>query len=403
MVEVIMISDYRILTAPVLKPGVPDCDFKNGETPLTTEQIAHLMTTYNNDYNIIDYDHKYLFDGPWYKRNLGTPIRSWQSTEDITYLDVFDVKQTAPAGSWWLQSKVTDPEAIQKIDELEVNSYSLTTANKSFAERFMELGGLSSKNSYDSEVEELLKEYGMISTKHRTLIKDISDPVGFTVSLTGFPCVGGACFAKKCLTQSQNRGSIGSGGVDEEILTSNKHGSDKMTEETTSNEMKQGMSIEDIKSLFSWFTSIKADEKEEAPVDDKKEEEAPKEEEEAEYVTQDQLNKAFEENNKKLINEVSKIIDEKLKEKDEEKDDDKPEEEKEETADDKKGEGEVSNKNNTDTTEEEVDVSVKHEGQSQQIPDPDPQDQISNKHENETNKILDNLGRDALGNTKIRL
>lgn len=220
-------QDYRIVTAPVLIPGVPDCDYTNGEQPLTTEEIKHLMTSFKK-YNIIDYNHKYMFDGPWHLRRLGEPIDMWQTKEETTYTDRFDVERTTPPGTWYLKTRVTDPEAIKLIDDEILNSYSLTTASRSLADKFLELTrGVSAKSvTYTSkEVTELLRKHGMISSKHRTLLHDVPDPVGFTVSLTEFPCVGGSVFSKNCLTASQHQKDI-------DIKVSNKNGSENMTENT---------------------------------------------------------------------------------------------------------------------------------------------------------------------------
>ena len=37
-----------LLTAPVLIPNARDCDFENGETPLTEEQVKHVVQDGNN-------------------------------------------------------------------------------------------------------------------------------------------------------------------------------------------------------------------------------------------------------------------------------------------------------------------------------------------------------------------
>ena len=68
-------TPYRIVTAPVLIPDVPDCDYDNGETPLTTKQIQHLQASYKN-YQIIDYDHQFCMNGDWYMKKIGTDRKS---------------------------------------------------------------------------------------------------------------------------------------------------------------------------------------------------------------------------------------------------------------------------------------------------------------------------------------
>lgn len=337
------------------------------------------------DHQIIDYNHKYMFDGKWYKRNLGTPTNIWQSTKSNTYTDRFDIERTAPPGTWWQTTKVTDPEAIQLIDDEKLNAYSLTTVNKQFLQKFLQLtqGSVSTKNK--ETLEDLHREYG-ISTKYRTPISKIKEPVAFTVSLTDFPCVGGAVFAKDCLLKSQGRIST----------KSTKEEDDIMTEET--NKTNGGWSMNDVKELFGLFTSIKADNEEKAEPETEK----PEPEQEQEYVTREELNTTLEENNKKLIGEIKDIIDEKIK----------PEEKEEPAKEESEAEeeGNISNKNTEETPEpsigEEPMPQEEPVPQSQQLDDPTPQEEeeaISYKKGTPEYKILQNLGRDALGNTKIRL
>ena len=191
-------TPYRIVTAPVLIPDVPDCDYDNGETPLTTKQIQHLQASYKN-YQIIDYDHQFCMNGDWYMKKIGTPLKSWISSKNTTYTDITGTTRDIPAGTWWLKSKITDHTAIRLIDEGKLTAYSLTTANQIYADKIIDLlnnGHSQSNKSQDAKLNEL-------AVKSRTLIKDIDNPVGFTVSLTAFPCVSNAVFSKQCLFQSQ--------------------------------------------------------------------------------------------------------------------------------------------------------------------------------------------------------
>lgn len=91
-------TNQRIITAPVLIPNTPDCDYTNGEPPLTPKEIKHLQQTYKN-YQIIDYQHKYIIQGPYYKRKIGTPIKSWITTKTHTYTDILNNTQTTPPGT----------------------------------------------------------------------------------------------------------------------------------------------------------------------------------------------------------------------------------------------------------------------------------------------------------------
>ena len=383
-------EDYRIVTAPVLIPGVPDCDYQKGEQPLTPEEIKHLMTSFKK-YQIIDYDHKYMFDGPWHLQRLGEPIDMWQTTQETTYIDRFDNERTTPPGTWYLKTKVTNPTAIKEIDEEKLNSYSLTTASRTLADKFQQIAKekISAKNvTYtDKEVKELLNKHGLISSKHRTLLHEVPDPVGFTVSLTKFPCVGGSVFAKNCLTASQN--------IEEEI--SNKNGSDKMTENTQIENNR--FTVDDFKNLFSFFTSMKSEETKEDPKKGKEgTKPEPTSEGEGDYVTREELDEAFTENNEKLINEISQLIDEKLQEKEENENGEGEEDPKKGKEGTKPGE----QKEQPKTKPGENQVSTK--SQSKQLDDPTPEEEdISYKKGTPEYQILKALGRDSLGNTKIKL
>ena len=327
------------------------------------------MTSFKN-YNIIDYDHNYTLDGKWYMKTLGTPLDIWQSKEETTYLDIFDVKRTVPKGTWWLKSMITDSEAIEEIDNKTLSSYSLTTANKEFADKIMQnITPLSTKSIPIAHMEKLKKEYGM-SLKHRTLIKDIKNPVGFTVSLTGFPCVGGAVFAKKCLETSQQ---------------SNKNQGDNMTEGIN-------LSFDNLKELLSMKS---------------------KKDEETEYVTSEELQEKLDKNNEALTDSIGKMIDDKLSQadaagdKDTDKDDKKGADDK--GTDDKGTDADTGDKG-TDKegaddkgSDADTQTSNKNNPGSKQIPSKNDGEDLSFKKGTKEHTLLSKLGRDGNGFSKIRL
>ncbi len=138
MIFISINSTSRIITAPVLIPDTPDCDYNNGETPLNISQIKNLQSSFKN-YQIIDHDHQFCNNGDWYLKKLGTPIKSWISNKSITFTDVNNTTHTVPSGTWWLKSEITDPQAIQLIDSKQLTAYSLTTANQIYADKIMNL------------------------------------------------------------------------------------------------------------------------------------------------------------------------------------------------------------------------------------------------------------------------
>lgn len=323
------------------------------------------MTSFKN-YNIIDYDHNFTLNGEWYMKNLGTPLKVWQNKEDTTYIDIFDVERTVPGGTWWLQSMITNEEAIQEIDNRTLNSYSLTTANKEFADKFMQkYNPLSTKSIPVDEMQQLLMEYGM-SFKHRTLIKDIKNPVGFTVSLTGFPCVGGAVFAKKCLETSQQ---------------SNKNKGENMTDGIN-------LSFDNLKELLSLKSN-----KDDNDV----------------YVTKEELQETLKSNNESLSETIGNIIDEKLSaQKDDDKKDDgadKGTDKKDDKKDDGKKDDDSQGKDDkgTDNPGDDGQTANKNNPGSKQIDHKDDGDDLSFKKGTPEYKILEGLGRNANGTSKIKL
>lgn len=352
-------TPYRIVTAPVLIPDVPDCDYDNGETPLTTKQIQHLQASYKN-YQIIDYDHQFCMNGDWYMKKIGTPLKSWISSKNTTYTDITGTTRDIPAGTWWLKSKITDHTAIRLIDEGKLTAYSLTTANQIYADKIIDLlnnGHSQSNKSQDAKLNEL-------AVKSRTLIKDIDNPVGFTVSLTAFPCVSNAVFSKQCLFQSQKNNNTNK---EDDIMTENE----KITKYT----------IDDIKSIFSLF-SKKADNinNEETT---KKEETTNKEENSgSKYATKEDITKI---NNR--IDELATKID-KLQKDNKEKTTKKEETKKEE---------------DTSKTSEKNETTANKNIKSKEIPH--THDGINNqsyKHTNPEASLMTSLGRDQYGISKFK-
>lgn len=160
----------RILTAPVLIPNTPDCTYNQGEPVLSEEKVKQLATSFN-DYGIIDYEHQFNRKNMvGYHKQVGSVIDSWLIPEEETIKGLDGVTRTYPKGTWFLSTRITDPEVIKEFDTGKIKGFSSTTVNKTFADS--------------------------VATKSKTLIKDIKNPVVMTVSVTASPCVGGAKFCK---------------------------------------------------------------------------------------------------------------------------------------------------------------------------------------------------------------
>lgn len=304
---------------------------------------------------------------------IGTPLKSWISTKSTTYTDITGTSRNIPAGSWWLKTQITDPAAIKMIDDGKLTAYSLTTANQIYADKIINLlnNGLSQSNK--SQTEELQD----LATKSRTLIKDIDNPVGFTVSLTNFPCVSNAVFAKQCLFESRTNNK------------NNKNEDDIMTDDIKTTKY----TIDDIKSLFNLFSkknektkeeeliSVKAD----STTNSKEEEETKKDEPKSNsnYATKEDITKI---NNRldELAGKIEKLQGNKKESNNSE------EKQKETTNTSNKNKESTANKTNTKLSKE---IPHNHDGINNQ------------SYKNNINPeahLMESLGRDQYGISKFK-
>lgn len=168
-------DDYLFITSPVLVPGEADCDYNRGEKPLTAEEVRKLAYSFM-DYRIIDKEHDYLTT----KKAVATPVESYLTTEPTSWKSVDGQVREYPTGTWMLKSMVTDTTAKRKILAGEYTGTSVTAISKSTADK------LAMKESAGK------------------LIKDIENPVGYTVSLVKEPCVGSAKFCKNKIVNIAN-------------------------------------------------------------------------------------------------------------------------------------------------------------------------------------------------------
>ena len=97
------------LTAPVLIPYAKDCDYENGETPLTPQQIQSFKESYDQ-YGFVDHEHGLTRDG----RKIGEPSKSIILDQDTTFTLYDGTRQTYPMGTWLLTTHITDDEAISE-------------------------------------------------------------------------------------------------------------------------------------------------------------------------------------------------------------------------------------------------------------------------------------------------
>ena len=178
MKSITMNSDGTVnLTAPVMIPGAKDCDWANGEPPLTVEQIREFAKSYEK-YQFIDHEHGLTRDGT----RIGVPVDSFLLTEDTTMTTLNGSMKSYPKGSWFVTSQLTDKDAIDLALNGGYTGYSASVFTKSRADEY--LSALKSEPSTP-----LPCSCKDVSSSGNSLIKDVPDPVVLSVSLVKSPCL----------------------------------------------------------------------------------------------------------------------------------------------------------------------------------------------------------------------
>ena len=165
------------LTAPVMIPGAHDCDYENGEPPLTSEQIRRFAKTYEK-YGFIDHEHGLTRNG----ERIGEPVDSFLLTEDTTMHLIDGSMKSYPRGSWFVTSHITNPEAVQLALGGGYTGYSASVFTKSRADEYLE----ALKSEPTTPMPCSCKD---VSSSGNSLIRDVPDPVVLSVSLVKSPCL----------------------------------------------------------------------------------------------------------------------------------------------------------------------------------------------------------------------
>lgn len=163
-----------LLTAPVLIPYAKDCDYKNGETPLTPEQIRAFKESYDK-YGFVDHEHGLTHDG----RRIGEPSKSQLLDQDTTLTNYDGTNTTYPEGTWLLTTHITDEGAISEAMKGYYTGYSPSILPRESADKY--LAALKTGNDCACK--------NQVSSMGNSLIKDVPDPVVLSVSLTRQPCL----------------------------------------------------------------------------------------------------------------------------------------------------------------------------------------------------------------------
>ena len=162
------------LTAPVLIPYAKDCDYENGETPLTPTQVMAFKESYDQ-YGFVDHEHGLTRDG----RKIGEPSKSIILDQDTTFTLYDGTRQTYPMGTWLLTTHITDDEAISEALKGYYTGYSPSILPRSNADKYL----AALKAGKDCACK------NQVSSMGNSLIRDVPDPVVLSVSLTRQPCL----------------------------------------------------------------------------------------------------------------------------------------------------------------------------------------------------------------------
>jgi len=165
------------LTAPVMIPGAKDCDYANGETPLTEQQIKEFAKSYEH-YGFIDPEHGLTINGV----KAGEPISSFLLSEDTTVTLLNGSMKTYPRGSWFITSHLTNEDAINTALEGGYTGYSVSVFSKERADKYL----AALKENKDTPLPRACKS---INSGGTALIKDVPNPVVLSVSLVKSPCL----------------------------------------------------------------------------------------------------------------------------------------------------------------------------------------------------------------------
>jgi hypothetical protein len=284
-------SDGTInLTAPVMIPGAKDCDWVNGEPPLTVEQIRRFAKTYEK-YQFIDHEHGLTRNGT----RIGVPIDSFLLTEDTTITTLNGSLKSYPRGSWFVTSQLTDPNAISLALNGGYTGYSASVFTRSRADEYLS----ALKSDKTTPMPCSCKD---VSSSGNSLIKDVPDPVVLSVSLVKSPCLHDSefCEVNKGEIMEEDVKSLKSKvlsamGMSEEAevvaLKSQVSSLEEKiaTMETNFQTALKSMQEEFTKTLTEALTPVaeKSEEVEETPEEEPVEEEAEVEEETTEEVEEE--------------------------------------------------------------------------------------------------------------------
>ena len=274
-----------LLTAPVLIPGAKDCDYVNGEIPLTQEQVRAFKESYDK-YGFVDHEHGLTRDG----RKIGEPHNSILLDHDTTFTLYDGTDKTYPVGTWLLTTHLTDDEAISEAMKGYYTGYSPSILPRKNADKY--LAALKAGKECACK--------NTINSSGNALIKDVEDGVVLSVSLTRQPCLHESKFCEMTTMEediSLKSKILNAMGMSEEaeVIALKSEVSDLKAEieamRTTFEESLKSMQDEFKQTLTTALTPVEevevAEKAEEEPVTEEVEEKVEEVEEKVEEAIED--------------------------------------------------------------------------------------------------------------------
>ena len=193
------------LTAPVMVPNAKDCDYHNGEPPLTKQQIKAFKESYDK-YAFVDHEHKLTkapsglsyIDTNFNGKKIGDPSQSKLLDQDTTFTLYDGTSKTYPDGTWMLTTHITDENAIAEAMKGYYTGYSPSVLPRARADMYLEA-------LKAGKTECACKN---INSMGNSLIKDIDDPVVLSVSLTKQPCLHESKFCEVDIMEKNDEMSL---------------------------------------------------------------------------------------------------------------------------------------------------------------------------------------------------
>lgn len=294
-------TETRIVTAPVLIPDSPDCEYNLGENTLTTDEIKQFKDSFDK-YQIFDLNHDYenkIRQGIM-PENRGELLDSYILTKPTEYTNINNETQILPEGSWLVKSRITDPEAIKLYDQGKIRAYSATVVQ--------ELKGTIMNLIKNSST----KSLNIAPTYKQDLRKNIIDPVLYTISYVDQPCQPETVFCKLCDINNNNYNNDNLDNTSTKSTKKDKVEVYQMTEdkENKINNIFQN-AREEVNNLFT-KANVKEDKDKIEDKTESKKEDKDKDKDKLEYITKNELTKILDDKMKTVSETISTKLTENL-------------------------------------------------------------------------------------------